>query len=443
MQFDLFHVHTVDIHTMQVIRQIRDLQLKKSESSCPKACELIQTIDKPYILYLAALFHDIGKGRGVDHSTWGAQYAENFCAQHRIPENDTKLICFLIRYHLTLSLTAQKTDLSNPEIIRKFAHKLKDKKHLDYLYLLTISDIRGTNMRLWNGWKASLLDELYRKTVNYWSSTHSEMSIKDCKNHKHIALEIILSNLSTPKSVQKNKTFIKNLWKNWPPEYFQHFHGQTLAWHSSVILNDQPQNSFEKNPLNLKRIQTRFNPKHNQAELFIYQKSQPRQFAQICIAVDQLNLNIADARFYRTKEQYFLGHFILLDDQLKSLNSVDQLTDIQKQLHSILNSKHPLTLHQRRSKNSSQAFDINTEVLFLPQTVPDIHPIEIHTKDQPGLLAKVTSVLAELDLAIQQAKIATMGERAEDVFFVTPTNPNKPFNQDAIQQAIGKKLQHV
>lgn len=406
MQFDLFHRHTVDEHTIQVIKELRRISLNLSAEELPFATDIFLSIDSPYLLYIAAFYHDLGKGRGVDHSHWGAEAILTFCEKSHFTAAQTALLQFLVQEHLLMSLTAQKMDLSDPVVIRGFAERVQNVSTLNYLYLLTVADIRATNISLWNGWKESLLRTLYLAAKQFLKTQQME-SAEDAKRAflaTHPEIHSLANDLS--------------------PDYWRTFSTDECLWQLSKISTDLPCISA-----------FRENPSHHEFELFIALKRKTSFFAQITGLIDKHNLSIAQAQFYSTPNDVVLSYFVILQSSGDSANSLVMNTlndEIQK---TVLRQKAP-RLSKRRTSQKLLTFKRPTKTLSSIRS--EQNRLEFFATDRPGLLAEVGKVFAQSRAIVHQARITTLGDRVEDVFYITDRN-RKPFATEAID-AIKAKL---
>jgi len=410
MQYDLFHIYTVDAHTLQVLRNMRRMVLKKSTDIYPLATELIQGIPKIDILYIAGLYHDIGKGRGSDHSNLGKSIVRRFCNRHKFIEEDRKLVEWLVTNHLLMSVTSQKEDLSDPEIISIFAKKVKTKEYLDYLYCLTVADVSATNPSLWNSWNSSLLSELYNKALKYVESKDSV--ILSLKENKSIALKVLSNN----KKIKV--TEVRNSWKNFYSDYFESFNSGDLAQHAKYLskLNSKTLvKLIEKSPDSLSTI-------------MIYTKDRANVFATIVGILDSENINFLDARLFGMKNGYCLD-FITISNKygdalLKGSKITNSLqTRLKKALdQDVLSPK----IVQRRQPRRLKHFNTDTVINYKHDMTHRWTEIDIKTSDRPGLLAAICQVFLDHGALIKKARIATYGERAEDRFCIS-SKENTPY----------------
>lgn len=405
MQFDLYHVYTVDIHTLKVIGQCRKLALGELADTLPEATQIFQKLDDPKLLYLAALYHDVGKGRGVDHSQWGAQAVRAFATQHGLPERDIELLGWLVEHHLTLSLTAQKTDITDSTVIARFAQRMKDQRHLDYLYLLTICDMRGTNMSLWNGWKHSLLHSLHTATLRYLSSQHTQ------QNDDNI---IDIAWRTLPHDQQAK---LKSIWPLATQLYAETLTEETLQWRVSTLLASP----FPHSPC----LAIRPNPDHGEWELFFAIPRMPYIYTRITHTLETLNLDILDAQGQST-DTLVCGQFVITEPA--------QVQEVERAIQMALTDEMLPKRLKKRKKAEHASFDIPPHVAIEPAGTQ--YKISVRTRNRHGLLADICQLLTYYQLRIHKMRISTLGEKVEDSFWV---QPERPVNW----QKINKKLLEV
>lgn len=433
MQYDLFHIYTVDAHTLMVIANMRRFQYPEQKELYPLAATLIKRLPKIELLYLAGLFHDIGKGRGGDHSELGSTIAESFCLHHKLSVWDSKLVAWLVENHLLMSLTAQKKDLSDPEVIHEFALAVGDEVHLNYLYTLTVADINATNPTLWNHWRASLMRELYNETKRALRrGLENPMNKPEwIEDTKQKALEILA--LDSDKLAQT-----QTIWGEMHDEYFLKESAADIAWHTEAILN-LPQDNMGEPLILIKESGNEDYP--GATQIFIYTEDKPNLFAKTVVALDYLGLTIQDARIMTSNSNFSLDTYIVLDHSLNQieLNEI-HCNDIIVHLTTILacDDVNQYNTH-RLIPRALKCFTVPTEVYISNQPDRSHTVIETRTFDRPGLMAKVGQVFHEFNLSVIKAKIATFGEKAEDVFFVTEQDGN-PITDPSRCEQIRERL---
>jgi len=411
MQHDLFHIYTVDAHTLILIRYLRRIFLQKEEiiAKFPLASEVIKQIPKIELLYVAGLYHDIAKGRGGDHSELGKVDARAFCKRHRLNKWDEDLVAWLVEQHLVMSMFAQKRDLSDPEVIQEFAELVQNQLRLDYLFLLTVADINATNPKLWNSWRATLMRNLYMETKRAIARgldnpLDKEITLARTQNE---ALELL----------PFNPLIISTLWHQLGDDYFLQHSVDDITWHTKAIL----QHTQPNEPLILIR-ELVWDEQVGGTQIFIYSLSSGDLFTRIASVLEQLELNIVDARISTSRENFSLNSYVVLDSLDNSIDEDDQrIKVIHDALFSgLTNTK--LTINDDYSKHTNRRlkhFAMPTQVTIFNDQSQGATIIEVTTPDRPGLLARIGKIFLEHQLMLRKAKIATLGERVEDVFFVT------------------------
>ncbi|MET0126181.1 MAG: [protein-PII] uridylyltransferase [Pseudomonas caspiana] len=435
MQHDLFHIYTVDAHTLNLIKHLRKLQYTQVSEKFPLASKVMGRLPKPELIYLAGLYHDIGKGRGGDHSELGAVDAEAFGIRHQLPAWDTRLIVWLVSHHLVMSTTAQRKDLSDPQVIHDFAQFVGDEVHLDYLYVLTVADINATNPTLWNSWRASLLRQLYTETKRALKRGLENPVDREeqIRRTQIAALDILVRNGTDPDDVEQ-------LWSQLGDDYFLRHTAGDVAWHSDAIL----QQPTDGGPLVLIKETTQ-REFEGGTQIFIYAPDQHDFFAVTVAAMDQLNLNIHDARVITSSSRFTLDTYIVLDNDGGSIgDNPVRIKEIRDGLTDALRNPDDYpTIIKRRVPRQLKHFAFPPQVTIHNDAQRPVTILELSAPDRPGLLARIGKIFLEFDLSLQNAKIATLGERVEDVFFITDAN-NQPLSDpqlcSQLQDAIVEQL---
>lgn len=435
MQHDLFHIYTVDAHTLNVIKYLRKLSKPGVAEKYPLASKLVERLPKPELIYIAGLYHDIAKGRGGDHSELGAVDAQAFCTRHKLPAWDTRLVVWLVENHLVMSTTAQRKDLSDPQVINDFAQQVGDETHLDYLYVLTVADINATNPTLWNSWRASLLRQLYTETKRALrrgleNPLEREEQIRQTQR---AALDNLVRNGTDPDDAEQ-------LWSQLGDDYFMRHSSTDVAWHTEAII----EHPSDGGPLVLIKETTQ-REFEGGTQIFIYAPDQHDFFAVTVAAMDQLNLNIHDARIITSSSQFTLDTYIVLDADGTPIGNDPERTEEIRQglIDALRNPEDYLTIIQKRVPRQLKHFAFPPQVTIHNDTQRPQTIIEVVAPDRPGLLARIGQLFLDFDLSVQNAKIATLGERVEDVFFVTNAD-NQPLSDPQLcmrlQQAMIKQL---
>jgi [protein-PII] uridylyltransferase len=404
MQHDLFHVFTVDAHILNVITNLRRFAKPELKHEFPLCTQLFESFEKPHLLYLAALFHDIAKGRGGDHSTLGTIDAKRFCKLHNLPKEDKDLVAWLVDAHLKMSSTAQKSDLSDPVVIENFARFVKTERRLTALYLLTVADIRGTSPVVWNAWKARLLENLYYATKRV-------LSTESFNTQKMIELRKEEASLKLNK-FGLNKESYQALWDKVGSAYFVRFESDEIAWQSRLLTP----HVFTTKPI----IRARLSPNGDGIQVMIYMQDQDDLFARICNFFDRMGYNIAQAIIYTTQHGYALNSFIVLDQLSKSVSYSGLLNHIETKLLEKIVATTPLESPlQGRISRQVKHMPYATRVSINSELQSNNHMVEIVAGDRPGLLAKIAFVFLQHDIYLHNAKINTLGSRAEDSFLIS------------------------
>ncbi|MDX1592752.1 MAG: [protein-PII] uridylyltransferase [Gammaproteobacteria bacterium] len=427
MQYDLFHVYTVDEHTLRVVRNLRRFAVPEHHHEFPRCSQIIQTLPKIELLYLAGLFHDIAKGRGGDHSKLGASDAEQFCRDHYLGRYDTQLVTWLVDHHLAMSRTAQREDTSDPDVINSFANLVADQVRLDYLYLLTVADIRATNPTLWTSWKETLLAELY---------TSTKRALRRGLEHPLDAQERIRGVSVMARALLKARQVpdaaVDAIWSGFSEEYFLRHKADEIAWHTQLIAShDAPDR-----PL----IAVRQEGSRGGTEIFVYTRDAERLFAQTTSILEQLGLTVADARIISSRTGHTLDSYVVLDDSGAPIEADYRLDEIRERLEQGLcapgSEPHPVA---RRTPRHLQHFPMPTRVDFSSDIAGERTVVELIAADRPGLLSRIGQAFARCGARVQNAKIGTFGNRAEDVFYITD-EADRPITDPEHLEVLRKTL---
>jgi [protein-PII] uridylyltransferase len=402
MQHDLFHVYTVDQHILMVVRNVRRFTMTEHAHEYPFCSQLMANFAQPWLLYIAALFHDIAKGRGGDHSKLGMADARRFCRDHGLSKEDTDLIVFLVEHHLTMSQVAQKQDLSDPDVIRNFAVAMKDERHLTALYLLTVADIRGTSPKVWNAWKGKLLEDLYRMTLRVLGGEDPSAD-HELKNRQDAALKT-LRLYGLPENAHRP------LWDQLDVAYFLRHDAADIAWQTRSLYNKTD------SPVSV--VKCRLAPIGEGVQVAVYVKDQPDLFARICSYFDKKNFSILDAKIHTTRHGYALDTFLVTEPAFAN-NYRDIISLIEHELATLLQSGETLPAPSRgRLSRLSRTFPITPTVDLRPDERGQYYLLSVSANDRNGLLYSIANVLAKYHINLHTAKIMTLGERVEDVFLV-------------------------
>jgi [protein-PII] uridylyltransferase len=422
MQYDLFHAYTVDAHTLFVVSNLRRFAIPKYDHEFPELSRLMQALPKPELAYLGALFHDIAKGRGGDHSDLGAVDAEAFCLEQGLSRYDARVVAWLVRNHLILSITAQKKDISDPKVIYEFAKLVGDQTHLDYLYVLTVADVRGTNPKLWNNWKASLFAEFYERTKRALRrGLESPIDKEELVSETQAQARELLTRAGLPGAR------VDRVWQRFTEAYFIRYSGDDIAWHTELLAGREPN---DKRPL----VAIRQSPGQGGTAVLAYTPRTQHSFALTTALLDQMGINIVDARITPSTDGFSLDTYHVLEDTGSELFDSDRIRDIQHQLMRALERDQPVGLTvTRRAPRQVRMFSTPTQITFSDDPLNQRTILELIAADRPGLLSEVGQAFMTQHVYIHTAKIVTVGERAEDVFFVTD-EAGRTLNEAAREQ---------
>ncbi|MCX7150043.1 MAG: [protein-PII] uridylyltransferase [Rhodocyclales bacterium] len=403
MQHDLFHVYTVDQHILQVMRNLRRFAMLELAHEYPFCSRLMTGFENRWLLYIAALFHDIAKGRGGDHSQLGKRDAARFCRDHGITGADAELVAFLVEQHLTMSQVAQKQDLADPEVILAFARKVSDLRRLTALYLLTVADIRGTSPKVWNAWKGKLLEDLFRMTASVLSGT-AVLQLTGVSERQEQARRIL-------RYFGLRPDIELDLWSQLDTGYFMRHAADEIAWHTRTLYHrpSSPQ------PV----VRARLNPMGEGLQVMVYVQDQPLLFARLCGFFARLGYSIVDAKIHTTRHGYALDSFVIFAfDATQAYR--DMIALIEHGIMEQLNTLPPLPAPvSGRLSRQVRHFPVTPEVEIRADERGSQYLMSISAADRPGLLYAIARVLGEHGVTLHTAKIATLGERVEDVFLIS------------------------
>jgi [protein-PII] uridylyltransferase len=402
MQHDLFHVYTVDQHILMVLRNLRRFTMPEFAHEFPLCSELISGFERHWLLYIAALYHDIAKGRGGDHSELGTLDVRSFCKRHGLSEDDAELVAFLVEKHLAMSHVAQKQDVYDPEVIRAFAERVATERRLVALYLLTVADVRGTSPKVWNAWKAKLLEDLFRAARRVLAGAPLE---RDAALAEKTAEAARLLRLYALSDGVKDR-----LWKELDTAYFLRHDAQEIAWHTRSL----HYRVDTAKPV----VKARLAPFGEGLQVMIYMPDREALFARICGYFERAGFNIAEAKVHTTRNGYALDTFVVMG-QGSGAHYRDMLSLIETELAAELESQAPLAPPRGgRLSRRVRHFPISPSVDIRPDERGSLYALNIVAADRPGLLYGVARTLARYGISLQTARINTLGDRAEDVFLV-------------------------
>ncbi len=406
MQHDLFHVYTVDQHILMVVRNMRRFFIPEHAHEYPFCSQLASQWAEPWLLYIAAIFHDVAKGRGGDHSDLGAVEARRFCRDHGLSCEDSQLIEFLVQHHLTMSRVAQKEDLSDNDVVAAFARLVGTPRRLTALYLLTVADIRGTSPKVWNAWKGKLLEDLYRLTLRALGGAQpdldAEIEARKLEARQNLALHSALPGTEEP------------LWKTLEVSYFARHDAADIAWHARSLWRhvQSPEPIVRARPSSV----------GDGLQVLVYCPDRPDLFARICGYFDSAGFSIQDAKIHTTRAGYALDTFQVVSPQTDADDSVnyrDLISLVETQATMALASEGPLPEPRRgRVSRRVRSFPVTPRVSLAPDERAQRWLLTVSASDRSGLLYDVARVLARHHVNLQLAKVSTLGERVEDTFLV-------------------------
>jgi len=427
MQYDLFHAYTVDAHILFVVSNLRRFAIPRYDHELPEASRIMQQLPRAEIAYLAGLFHDIAKGRGGDHSELGGVDAEAFCLEQGLSPYDARLVAWLVRNHLELSVTAQKQDIGDPEVINAFARRVGDESHLDYLYVLTCADVRATNPKLWNSWKASLFHDFYERVRRALrrgleSPIDQEQLVSETQD---LARRVLLERGVAATDIEK-------AWARFSPAYFLQHSPEEVAWHTRLLADRDPGSDEPVVALDPRSVR-------GTTAVMIYVRARRDGFGRTTAVLDQLGLNVVDARITATGDGFSLDLYHVLEDDGAPITDNDRQNEIEQAIWRSLQRPDDASFAvSRRAPRQARMFNTPTQIALTVDERNRRSVLELTAGDRPGLLCDVGKVLMEERIVLHAAKIMTVGERAEDVFYVTDFD-NRPLNA-ADSQRLRERL---
>jgi [protein-PII] uridylyltransferase len=423
MQYDLFHVYTVDAHTLFVLSNLRRLAMSEFDHELPAVSAIFQQLPKPEIAYLGALFHDIAKGRGGDHSDLGAVDAEAFCLEQGMSRYDARLVAWLVKNHLLLSMTAQKQDIGDPQVVAEFARKVGDEVHLDYLYVLTCADVRGTNPKLWNSWKASLFSEFHERIKQAL-----RRGLETPIDQDELVREVQETARTMLRESGVRSDAVDRAWARLPTAYFMRHVPEEIVRHTRALSAadagaDEPLVSVEPHS------------ERGTTAVMIYAPHRRHGFARATAVLDQLGLNILDARITPAANGFSLDSYHVLEEDGSPITDAERRREIEQALWGSLQrpEEAPLVV-SRRATRQMRVFKTPTQISITMDDRNQRSVLELIAGDRPGLLCDIGKVLWEERVDLHAAKISTLGARAEDVFYITDRK------QEPLDEAASERL---
>ena len=440
MQFDLFHIYTVDAHTLQVVRNMRRFRYKNQQQEFPIAAHIHHRLPKIELLYIAGFFHDLAKGKGGDHSELGIEIASAFCARHQLGTWDTNLVCWLVKNHLLMSTTAQRKDIFDPDVVRDFAEQMGDQVRLDYLYALTVADINATNPTLWNSWRDALMSQLYLETKRVL-----RLGVDNMIDREDYLAQVQLRATAKLTAKGMDPARVRTLWAGLDDDYFLRESELNIIHHTESLDAYDPATG----PLILiEDSQSRLTTDSGVTHIFIHLPSDQPLFFAIVSAFDQLGMNIVDARIPGNTKGRTDYTFDVLETQPLSQHGRDnRLNSIRQTINAAINAGDDFRVPVRRTPRILKEFNARTQISIDSRANETFTVLEVVAADRPGLLAKLARVFQAHHIQIQAAKITTLGERVEDVFHIVNRDGlplNDPDAEARLSQSIQAELdQHI
>ena len=420
MQFDMFHVYTVDEHTFKVVRNMRQMQIGKIDPSMKIEHELINKLPKIELLYLAGIFHDLGKGKGGDHSEIGEKIVEKFCKRLNFSIHDTELLSWLVKNHLIMSSISQKTDVHDPETIKNFTKNVNTLEKLNYIYMLTINDIRGTNPTLWNSWKHDLLKQLFM-------SSRRKLNLEEVQSNKSIVAERKHASI---KVIKKGHEILNEVWDQLPDAYFSKYQLEQLTNQAKTVATSKRKTSIF--------IRSR----KNLIEIFIFTPNQAGLFLKTIRSFEQLSLETIDSDIYTTNDGKYAMNTFICRHKILGGNLIQR--DIQNIEQKIINaiSSEDFKASSKLKTRYKKVFEHPTRVHISRTNNRDASLVTLETLDQPHLLSKVANIFLDHGISIDSARITTLGEKVEDNFRVIDEKTKSSISQNKTNQ-LQKKLKNL
>ncbi|WP_367110777.1 [protein-PII] uridylyltransferase [uncultured Psychrobacter sp.] len=430
MQYDLFHRYTVDAHTLFLIRILHRFTDPNYAQDFPLISAIFQRIERKEIIVLAAMFHDIAKGRGGNHSQLGETEATQFCLAHGMSQADAHLVGWLTRYHLLMSMTAQKKDISDPEVVTVFANLVGNVTHLNHLYVLTVADMNATNPQLWNSWRATLMKQLYSQTrrilrADIDAPTNRRDMISATRKQT-------LARLDSVDNQHMNRDEVLRLWDDLGDEYFLREIVEDILWHTEAILNHPPigrASDTDSAPLVVLREHREL--ALDAVQVFVYTQDQANLFAVTMAVFDQMNLDVLDARIITATRNFALDSYVLLDRSGTLLTDKDTQQELKQRLIDAFKNPAAPKLTYKRLPRQLRHFEVPTVISFDFNEASSQHIMNLQTLDQPGLLARVGQIFLQQGIEVHAARITTLGERAEDMFYISDQH-DAPLSADKL-----------
>ena len=435
MQHDLFHIYTVDAHTMMVIRNMRRFHQGTTRDDFPVAWRTANNLPKIELLYIAGLFHDIGKGRGGNHSALGATDVTEFCERHNLPPADIELVAWLVSNHLEMSTTAQRKDIHDPEVVIEFAQKVGSEERLEYLYTLTVADINATNPTLWNSWRATLMRHLYLETKKALRRGLSNPILRsdyinDCKATAYSILAEQGTTVSTAELI----------WNDPGQDFFLRHSGVQIANITNEIANHDPDNG----PLITVLDVVGEVSSEGATEIFLYCPNRAHLFADSVVALDHLGLHVVDASIATSANDFCFNSYIVLEDDSNPVRKSERKREVYESLrHALTQGTRPSSSPPRKISRRLKQFVTRTKVIITNPNDSAESILQIVSSDRQGLLSMIGSLFVELGIVVHQARITTLGERVEDVFHISDLEGNPIRDRTRINEIVSRLEERI
>jgi len=431
MQYDLFHAYTVDEHTLFVVSNLRRFALQRFDDEFPHCSKVMQSLEQPVVAYLSGLFHDIAKGRGGDHSELGAVDAAAFCLEHGLSQNDADTVSWLVRHHLIFSTTAQKKDLGDPAVINAFAELVSDRARLDHLYVLTVADVRGTDPKLWNSWKAQLFRDLYELTKRALQrGLENPLEGEQLVSEKQAKARNYLERAGVAKQS------VDGVWQLFNDNYFLRYRSSEIAWHTEWL--SESDTDREIGLVDVRRRRT-----GDGVEAVLFTPQIKRTFAHVTAVLDELGMTIMDARIVPLDNGNSIDTYVFMESDKRVDIDEERINRIRRALvRTLTDSDDRIAQVTRTVTRQARMFTTPTRVSFSLSASDDQSAFELVTADRPGLLSMVGKLFIDHGINIASAKIMTIGERAEDVFYISSLDGH-PLTDEALNElsdALREKL---
>ncbi len=428
MQYDLFHVYTVDEHTLRVLRHVAAFAHDASRERFPGAAEVYATLAQPELLLLAALMHDIAKGRGGDHSELGEIEARALCTRLGLPAHDVDLVAWLVRHHLLMSVTAQRQDIADAEVVHRFASEVGDRTRLDHLYLLTMADIAGTNPKLWNAWKARLLADLHVATryalrAGLQRPQHARERIAVARDRARELLHARGADAAVLAALDEL-----------PDDAYLRFRAEQIAEQARAIAGRGAQDVL---------VAVYTLPARGSSELFVCAPDRDGLFATIMATLDRHGIGVTRARLLVSEAGRVFDAFEIIDEQTAAVLGTERAGELRAALLRALSARDlQARLTRRRLPRRLRHFQRAPQLVF--DDGARATQLAIVCSDRPGVLAQIAQALREARVRVHDARIATFGDRVEDFFTLTDGRGHaldaaaKAAVSEALSRAFGK-----